>query len=77
MGSIEPDVHEARIRRSQGAWHWVKEPTFLCFKLLKSGLTLNPYNKRHSFGLFISLYLCGVVDYIKSNAVYLLIFQYF
>ena len=24
----------------------------------ESGLTLNPHNKRHSFGLFISLYLC-------------------
>ena len=33
---------------------------------LKSGLTLNPHNKRHSFGLFISLYLCCVVDCIKT-----------
>ena len=32
----------------------------------KSGLTLNPHNKRHSFGLFISLYLCSVVDCIKD-----------
>ena len=34
----------------------------------ESGLTLNPHNKRHSFGLFISLYLCCVVDCIKTYA---------
>ena len=28
-------------------------------------LSLNPHNKRHSFGLFISLYLCCVVDCIN------------
>ena len=33
----------------------------------ESGLTLNPHNKRHSFGLFISLYLCCVVDCINGN----------
>ena len=43
----------------------VVELTFLFFYFFKSGLTLNPHNKRHSFGLFISLYLCCVVDCIN------------
>ena len=38
----------------------------------ESGLTLNPHNKRHSFGLFISLYLCCVVDCIKYNTTHTL-----
>ena len=33
----------------------------------ESGLTLNPHNKRNSFGLFISLYVCCVVDCINGN----------
>ena len=33
----------------------------------ESGLKLNPHNKCHSFGLFICLYLCCVVDCINGR----------
>ena len=36
----------------------------------KSGFTFNPHNKRHSFGLFVSLYLCCFVDCINQNFVH-------
>ena len=62
MGSIEPDVQEARIGCSQpGVGLW--SPHFFVLNFFKSGLTLNSHNKRHSFGLFISL--CCVVDCIN------------
>ena len=64
MGSIEPDVQEARIGRSQpGVGMW--SPHFFVLHFFESGLSLNPHNKRNSFGLFISLYLCCVVDCIN------------
>ena len=44
-----------------GLW----SPHFFVLHFFESGLTLNPHNKRHSFGLFISLYLCCVVDCIN------------
>ena len=65
MGSIEPDVQEARIGRSQpgvGLWN----PHFFVLNFFKSGLTLNPHKKRNSFGLLIPLYLCCFVDCIKT-----------
>ena len=65
VGSIEPDVQEARMGRSQpGVGLW--SPHFFVLHFFESGLTLNPHNKRHSFGLFISLYLCCVVDCINK-----------
>ena len=65
MGSIEPDIQEARIGRSQpGVGLW--SPHFFVLNFFKSGLTLNPHNKRHPFGLFISLYMCCVVDCING-----------
>ena len=65
VGSIEPDVQEARIGHSQpGVGLW--SPHFFVLNFFKK-LTLNPHNKRHSFGLFISLYLCCVVDCINGN----------
>ena len=51
MGRSQPGV---------GLW----SPHFFVLHF-ESGLTLNPHNKRHSFGLFISLYLCCVVDCIN------------
>ena len=54
MGRTQPGV---------GLW----SPHFFVLHFFESGLTLNPHNKRHSFGLFISLYLCCVVDCIKVN----------
>ena len=64
VGSIEPNVQEAHIEYSQpGVGLW--SPHFFVLNLFKSGLTLNPQNKRHSFGLFISIYLCCVVDCIN------------
>ena len=64
MGSIEPDVQKARIGRSQpGVGLW--SPYFFVLHFFESGLTLNPHNKHHSFGLFIPLYLCCVVDCIN------------
>ena len=53
MGRSQPGV---------GLW----SPHFFVLHFFESGLTLNPHNKRHSFGLFISLYLCCVVDCIKT-----------
>ena len=53
MGRSQPGV---------GLW----SPHFFVLHFFESGLTLNPHNKRHSFGLFISLYLCCVVDCIKE-----------
>ena len=53
-GLYEPDVQEARNGRSQpnvGLW----SPHIFVLNFFKRGLTLNPHNKRHSFGL---LYLC-------------------
>ena len=71
-GSIEPDVQEARMGRSQpGVGLW--SPHFFVLHFFESGLTLNPHNKRHSFGLFISLYLCCVVDCIN---IYIYIYIY-
>ena len=65
VGSIESDVQEARMGRSQpGVGLW--SPHFFVLHFFESGLTLNPHNKRHSFGLFISLYLCCVVDCINN-----------
>ena len=65
VGSIEPDVQETRMGRSQpGVGLW--SPHFFVLHFFESGLTLNPHNKRHSFGLFISLYLCCVVDCINE-----------
>ena len=59
MGRSQPGV---------GLW----SPHFFVLHFFESGLTLNPHNKRHSFGLFISLYLCCVVDcinkYIRKHA---------
>ena len=52
MGRSQPGV---------GLW----SPHFFVLQFFESGLTLNPHNKRHSFGLFISLYLCCVVDCIN------------
>ena len=52
MGCSQPGV---------GLW----SPHFFVLHFFESGLTLNPHNKRHSFGLFISLYLCCVVDCIN------------
>ena len=52
MGRSQPGV---------GLW----SPHFFVLHFFESGLTLNPHNKRHSFGLFISLYLCCVVDCIN------------
>ena len=65
MGRSQPGV---------GLW----SPHFFVLHFFESGLTLNPHNKRHSFGLFISLYLCCVVDCINiypgvsliSNSIY-------
>ena len=54
MGRSQPGV---------GLW----SPHFFVLHFFESGLTLNPHNKRHSFGLFISLYLCCVVDCIKER----------
>ena len=54
MGRSQPGV---------GLW----SPHFFVLHFFESGLTLNPHNKRHSFGLFISLYLCCVVDCINTN----------
>ena len=80
MGSIEPDVQEARIGRSQPGVGLLSQCFFVlqpgvgllsqCFFVLhffESGLTLNPHNKRHSFGIFLSLYLSCVVDSIKRR----------
>ena len=53
MGRSQPGV---------GLW----SPHFFVLHFFESGLTLNPHNKRHSFGLFISLYLCCVVDCINK-----------
>ena len=53
MGRSQPGV---------GLW----SPHFFVLHFFESGLTLNPHNKRHSFGLFISLYLCCVVDCINT-----------
>ena len=53
MGRSQPGV---------GLW----SPHFFVLHFFESGLTLNPHNKRHSFGLFISLYLCCVVDCING-----------
>ena len=58
MGRSQPGV---------GLW----SPHFFVLHFFESGLTLNPHNKRHSFGLFISLYLCCVVDCININTIYL------
>ena len=70
MGSIEPDVQEARIGHSQpGVGLW--SPHFFVLHFFESGLSLNPHNKRHSFGLFISLYLCCVVDCINNVVTYI------
>ena len=52
MGRSQPGV---------GLW----SPHFFVLHFFESGLTLNPHNKRHSFGLFIFLYLCCVVDCIN------------
>ena len=54
MGRSQPGV---------GLW----SPHFFVLHFFESGLTLNPHNKRHSFGLFISLYLCCVVDCINES----------
>ena len=63
MGSIEPDVQEARIGRKQPSVElW--RPHFFVLNFFKSGLTLKPHNKRYSFGHFIYLYRCCVVDCI-------------
>ena len=57
------------MRHSQpGVGLW--SPHFFVLYFFESGLTLNPHNKRHSFGLFISLYMCCVVDCINVFAVY-------
>ena len=56
MGRSQPGV---------GLW----SPHFFVLHFFESGLTLNPHNKRHSFGLFISLYLCCVVDCINMLTV--------
>ena len=63
-GLYKPDVQEARIvRRSQpGVGLW--SPHFFVLNFFKRELTLNPHNKCHSFGLFISLFVCCVVDCI-------------
>ena len=53
MGRSQPGV---------GLW----SPHFFVLHFFKSELTLNPHNKRHSFGFFISLYLRCVVDCIKT-----------
>ena len=53
MGRSQPGV---------GLWN----PHFFVLHFFESGLTLNSHNKRHSFGHFISLYLCCVVDCIKD-----------
>ena len=64
-GLFEPDVQEARIGHSQpGVGLW--SPHFFVLNYLKSGLPLNLHNKRHSFGLFISLYVCCIVDCINT-----------
>ena len=52
MGRSQPGV---------GLW----SPHFFVLHFFESGRTLNPHNKRHSFGLFISVYMCCVVDCIK------------
>ena len=65
-GLYEPDIQEARIGCSQpGVVLW--SPHFFVLTSFKSGLTLDPHNKRHSFGLFISLYMCCVVHCINGN----------
>ena len=56
MGRSQPGV---------GLW----SPHFFVLHFFESGLTLNLHNKRNSFGLFISLYLCCVVDCIKDHPV--------
>ena len=53
MGRSQPGV---------GLW----SPHFFVLHFFESGVILNPHNKRHSFGLFISLNLCCVVDCIKT-----------
>ena len=63
-GLYEPDIQETCIGCSQpGVGLW--SPHFFVLNFFKSGLTLNPHNKRNSFGLFIYLYLCCVVDCLK------------
>ena len=63
MGSIETDDNEAHIgRRQPGVGLW--SPHFFVLYCFESGVTFNPDNKRHSFGLYISLYPCCVVDCI-------------
>ena len=57
MGRSQPGV---------GLW----SPHFFVLHFFESGLTLNPHNKHHSFGLFISLYLCCVVDCINKYLYY-------
>ena len=52
MGRSQPGV---------GLW----SPHFFLLNSFEIGLTLNPHNKRHSFGLFISLYMCCVVDCVN------------
>ena len=47
-----------------GLW----SPHFFVLHFFESGLTLNPHNKRHS-GLFISLYLCCVVEHKRIYAI--------
>ena len=65
-GLYEPDVQEARIGCSQpGVGLW--SPHFFVLTFFKNGLTLNPHNKRPSFGLFISLHLCCIVDCINVS----------
>ena len=62
-GLYEPNVLEAHIGRSQpGVGLW--SPHFFVLNFFKRGLKLNPHNKCHSFGFFLSLYLCCVVDCI-------------
>ena len=56
MGRSQPGV---------GLW----SPHFFVLHFSESGLTLNPHNKRHSFGLFIFLYVCCVVDCINEFTV--------
>ena len=63
MGRSQPGV---------GLW----SPHFFVLHFFESGLTLNPHNKRHSFGLFISLYLCCVVDCINYFSACALLFSF-
>ena len=51
-------------RSQPGVGLWSQH--FFVLHFFESGLTLNPHNKRHSFGLFISLYLCCVVNCINA-----------